>query len=217
MHSALIIWGFRSLRFLGRGDADEFADRALKLIGQSSPVLGAVDGVEESLGSAAIAPVHRGIRRGSEGHVGIGEQADKDRDKKQQTLPPLGELATHNDQEEEPSPHCVEEPDSSLHRHEMVLVGGEVGKAQVEKACDQNAVDCVFPKEFCMQQQDDHQRHEGHGQSHVVIAHPKAENEDQPDKGILPVRPSYPEISKHQIDHHQADMECVESLSDNRV
>ena len=68
-----------------------------------------------------------------------------------------------------------------------------------------------------MQQQDDHQRHEGHGQGHVVIAHSEAENEDQPDKGILPVRPSDPEISQHQVDHHQTDVEGVESLSDNRV
>ena len=66
-----------------------------------------------------------------------------------------------------------------------------------------------------MEEQDDQQRQESHRECHVMIAHSEAEDEEEPDKGILPVGPPDPDIGEHQEDHHQADMQRVESLPDH--
>ena len=66
-----------------------------------------------------------------------------------------------------------------------------------------------------MQQENHEERQDGQCQRGMVIAHAEAEEEHHPDKGILPIRSSDPDVADQEERHHQAEMQCVETFSHN--
>ena len=169
LEGAFLVGSFRTLLLLDGRNADQFAHRSLELVGKGSPVLGAIDRVEESLRGAAVAPVHRRIRRGSQGHVGVGKQTREDRDHDQDTLTPFRQFAADGQEKEESRAHHVEQTDRRLHHIGDV---GEISEAEIEQRGGEDAVEGVLPEEFGVEEENDQQRKEGHREGHVVIAHP---------------------------------------------
>ena len=217
LNRALLIGGFGALLFLDRRDSHQLADGSLQLVSQCSPVLGAVDCVKEPLGGAAVSPVHRGVGRGGQRHVGIREQSQKDSREEEQALTPLGQLSADHQKQNESRADHVEQANGGFHRQCVVLVGREVSEAEIDQSRDDHAVDEVLPEKLRMQEQDDEQWQQGNLQRHMMIAEPETEDEDRPDKSIFPVGASDPDVGHHQQCHHQADMEGIETLAHNAM